>query len=80
MRDEKGDHHEFNRVSLSSVIVLLWWSYVKTLPRQRRWVMTVHGISSRSVCETENRLEGVNRRNLKFTNFKHNYKPGLALE
>jgi hypothetical protein len=22
----------------------------------------------------------VNRRNLKFTNFKHNYKPGLALE
>jgi hypothetical protein len=28
----------------------------------------------------ENRLEGVNRVNLKFTNFKHNYKPGLALE
>jgi hypothetical protein len=23
---------------------------------------------------------GVNRRKLKFTNFKHNYKPGLALE
>jgi hypothetical protein len=23
---------------------------------------------------------GVNRVNLKFTNFKHNYKPGLALE
>jgi hypothetical protein len=22
----------------------------------------------------------VNRRNLKFINFKHNYKPGLALE
>jgi hypothetical protein len=22
----------------------------------------------------------VNRRKLKFTNFKHNYKPGLALE
>jgi hypothetical protein len=22
----------------------------------------------------------VNRANLKFTNFKHNYKPGLALE
>jgi hypothetical protein len=28
----------------------------------------------------ESRLEGVNRRKLKFTNFKHNYKPGLALE
>jgi hypothetical protein len=23
---------------------------------------------------------GVNRANMKFTNFKHNYKPGLALE
>jgi hypothetical protein len=23
---------------------------------------------------------GVNRANLKFINFKHNYKPGLALE
>jgi hypothetical protein len=29
---------------------------------------------------TESRLEGVNRANLKFTTFKHNYKPGLALE
>jgi hypothetical protein len=29
----------------------------------------------------ESRLEGgVNRRNLKFINFKHNYKPGLMLE
>jgi hypothetical protein len=29
----------------------------------------------------ESRLEGgVNRRNLKFINFKHNYKTGLALE
>jgi hypothetical protein len=28
----------------------------------------------------KSRLEGVNRRNLKFINFKHNYKPGLALE
>jgi hypothetical protein len=27
----------------------------------------------------ESRLEGVDRRKLKFTNFKHNYKPGLAL-
>jgi hypothetical protein len=26
------------------------------------------------------RLEGVNRRNLKIINLKHNYKPGLALE
>jgi hypothetical protein len=28
----------------------------------------------------ESRLEGVNRRNLKFTNFKHILRPGLALE
>jgi hypothetical protein len=28
----------------------------------------------------ESRLEGVNRAKLKFTNFKHNYKSGLALE
>jgi hypothetical protein len=28
----------------------------------------------------ESRLEGVNRRNLKFTNFKHTLRPGLALE
>jgi hypothetical protein len=28
----------------------------------------------------ESRLEGVNRANLNFTNFKHNYKLGLALE
>jgi hypothetical protein len=28
----------------------------------------------------ESCLEGVNRWNLKFINFKHNYKPGLALE
>jgi hypothetical protein len=33
-------------------------------------------------CVCESRLEGggVNRANLKFTNFKRNYKPGLALE
>jgi hypothetical protein len=30
--------------------------------------------------DIESRLEGVNRVNLKFTKFKHNYKPGLALE
>jgi hypothetical protein len=30
--------------------------------------------------KVESCLEGVNRANLKFTNFKHNYKPGLALE
>jgi hypothetical protein len=30
---------------------------------------------------SESRLKGgVNRANLKFTNFKHNYKPGLELE
>jgi hypothetical protein len=30
--------------------------------------------------QSESRLEGVNRRNLKFINIKRNYKPGLALE
>jgi hypothetical protein len=31
--------------------------------------------------QSESRLKGgVNRANLKFTKFKHNYKPGLALE
>jgi hypothetical protein len=36
----------------------------------------------RALIPIESRLEGggVNRRKLKFTNFKHNYKPGLALE
>ena len=29
---------------------------------------------------SESRLEGVNRRNLKFTNLSTHYKPGLALE
>jgi hypothetical protein len=28
----------------------------------------------------ESRLEGVNRQNLKFRNFKHALRPGLALE
>jgi hypothetical protein len=28
----------------------------------------------------ESRLEGVNRRNLKFTNFEHALYPGLVLE
>jgi hypothetical protein len=28
----------------------------------------------------ESRLEGVDRQKLKFTNLKHNYKSGLALE
>jgi hypothetical protein len=28
----------------------------------------------------ESRLEGVNRRNVKFINFKHTLGPGLALE
>jgi hypothetical protein len=36
------------------------------------------GLSSH--FDSESRLEGVNRVNLKFTNFTHNYKPGLALE
>jgi hypothetical protein len=34
----------------------------------------------RALIPIESRIEGVNRWNLKFTNFKHNYKPGLALE
>jgi hypothetical protein len=35
----------------------------------------------RVLIPIESRLEGgVNRANLKFTNFKHNYKSGLALE
>jgi hypothetical protein len=34
----------------------------------------------RAPIPIESRLEGVNRVNLKFTNFKHNYKSGLALE
>jgi hypothetical protein len=34
----------------------------------------------RAPIPIESRLEGVNRRNLKFINFKHNYKLGLALE
>jgi hypothetical protein len=34
-----------------------------------------------TIFTIESRLEGgVNRANLKFTNFKHNYKTGLALE
>jgi hypothetical protein len=34
----------------------------------------------RALIPIESRLKGVNRANLKFRNFKHNYKPGLALE
>jgi hypothetical protein len=34
----------------------------------------------RAPIPIESRLEGVNRANLKFTNFKHNYKLRLALE
>jgi hypothetical protein len=33
-----------------------------------------------SLMPSESRLEGVDRRKLKFINLKHNYKPGLALE
>jgi hypothetical protein len=36
------------------------------------------GVMGRLV--TESRLEGVNRRNLKFTILNTHYKPGLALE
>jgi hypothetical protein len=32
------------------------------------------------IIDIESRLEGVDRRKPKFTNFKHNYKSGLALE
>jgi hypothetical protein len=39
------------------------------------------GLPSFIGSSTESRLEGgVDRRKLKFTNFKYNYKPGLALE
>jgi hypothetical protein len=34
----------------------------------------------RNLIPIESRLEGVNRRNLKFTNLSTHYKPGLALE
>jgi hypothetical protein len=35
----------------------------------------------RALIPIESRLEGgVNRRNLRFVNLKHNYKSGLALE
>jgi hypothetical protein len=34
----------------------------------------------RALIPIESLLEGVNRQKLKFTNFKHNYKLGLALE
>jgi hypothetical protein len=34
----------------------------------------------RAPIPIESRLEGVDRWNLKFTNFKHNYKLGLVLE
>jgi hypothetical protein len=34
----------------------------------------------RDLIPIKSRLEGVNRRNLKFTNFKYNYKSGLASE
>jgi hypothetical protein len=34
----------------------------------------------RALIPIESRLEGVNRRKLKFRDFQHNYKPGLALE
>ena len=34
----------------------------------------------RALIPIESRLEGVNRRNLKFINLSTHYKPGLALE
>jgi hypothetical protein len=34
----------------------------------------------RALIPIESFLEGVNRRNLKFTNLNTHYKPGLALE
>jgi hypothetical protein len=38
------------------------------------------GMAKPSGFVHESRLEGVNRRNLKFINFKHALRPGLALE
>jgi hypothetical protein len=37
-------------------------------------------LALRMALVSESRLEGVDRRKLKFINLKHNYKPGLALE
>jgi hypothetical protein len=48
---------------------------------KRSYLLKVHfGCSTIWNRPFESRLEGVNRRKLNFTNFKHNYKPGLALE
>jgi hypothetical protein len=54
----------------------------------RVWTSTIRAygvveISRRKIFYTrilESRLEGVNRRNLKFTTLNTHYKPGLALE
>jgi hypothetical protein len=54
--------------------------------RDSNWVLAMqeelNNFTRNEVCHFESRLEGggVNRANLKFTNFKHNFKPGLALE
>jgi hypothetical protein len=51
----------------------------------RRWV-TNYSLDVGFVAEllhavaSESRLEGVDRRKLKFTNFKHKLQAGLALE
>jgi hypothetical protein len=37
-------------------------------------------LTLRMALVSESRLEGVDRRKLKFINLKHNYKPRLALE
>jgi hypothetical protein len=37
-------------------------------------------IIRKNLCENESRLEGVDRRNLKFINLSTHFKPRLALE
>jgi hypothetical protein len=52
-------------------------------PENQRVHLAAHQLSGMALSwwDTESRLEGgVKRRKLKFTNFKHNYKPRLALE
>ena len=41
---------------------------------------TLHHIEVKAERIIESRLEGVDRRNLKFTTLNTHYKPGLALE
>jgi hypothetical protein len=54
----------FSSKFLNSFSFFLFWIQIQTCPK----------------FKLESRLEGVNRRNLKFTTLNTHYKPGLALE